>query len=128
MRPLKAFINQASLRHNLSIVKQLTPNSKIMSVVKANGYGHGLINAAQGLHDSDGFAVLSLNEAIDLREHGFEQDILLLEGAFEAYEISIAAKMGINLVVHNLHRLQMIENSKLNHPIDIHFKIGRAHV
>ncbi|HAP04983.1 MAG TPA: alanine racemase, partial [Methylophilaceae bacterium] len=63
MRPLKAFINQASLRHNLSIVKQLTPNSKIMSVVKANGYGHGLINAAQGLHDSDGFAVLSLNEA-----------------------------------------------------------------
>ena len=124
MRPLKAFINQASLRHNLSIVKQLTPNSKIMSVVKANGYGHGLINAAQGLHDSDGFAVLSLNEAIDLREHGFEQDILLLEGAFEAYEISIAAKMGINLVVHNLHQLQMIENSKLNHPIDIHFKIN----
>jgi len=50
MRPLKAFIHQASLRHNLSIVKQLTPKSKIMSVVKANGYGHGLINVAQGLN------------------------------------------------------------------------------
>ena len=76
MRPLKAFINQASLRHNLAIVKQLTPKSKIMSVVKANGYGHGLINVAHGLSESDGFAVLSLNEAIDLREHGFEQTIL----------------------------------------------------
>ncbi|MEY3393537.1 MAG: Alanine racemase, partial [Pseudomonadota bacterium] len=71
-----------------------------------------------------GFAVLALNEAIDLREHGFEQDILLLEGAFESYEISIAAKMRFNLVVHNLHQLQMIEKLKLNHPIDIHFKIN----
>ena len=124
MRPLKAFINQASLRHNLDTVKQLAPNSKIMSVVKANGYGHGLINVARGLSESDGFAVLSLNEAIDLREHGFEQDILLLEGAFEAYEISIAAKMHFNLVVHNLHQLQMIEKLKLNRPLDIHFKIN----
>ena len=124
MRPLKAFINQASLRHNLATVKQLAPHSKIMSVVKANGYGHGLINVARGLNESDGFAVLTLNEAIDLREHGFEQDILLLEGAFEAYEISIAAKMHFNLVVHNLHQLQMIEKLKLNCPLDIHFKIN----
>ena len=124
MRPLKAFINQASLQHNLAIVRELAPHSKIMSVVKANGYGHGLINVAQGLSASDGFAVLALDEAIDLREHGFEQDILLLEGVFEPYEISIAAKMRLNLVVHNLHQLQMIENSKLNHPIDIHFKIN----
>jgi alanine racemase len=124
MRPLKAFINQASLQHNLATVKQLAPHSKIMSVVKANGYGHGLINVARGLNESDGFAVLTLNEAIDLREHGFEQDILLLEGAFEAYEISIAAKMHFNLVVHNLHQLQMIEKLKLNRPLDIHFKIN----
>jgi alanine racemase len=124
MRPLKAFINQASLRHNLATVKQLAPHSKIMSVVKANGYGHGLINVARGLNESDGFAVLTLNEAIDLREHGFEQDILLLEGAFETYEISIAAKMHFNLVVHNLHQLQMIEKLKLNRPLDIHFKIN----
>ncbi len=124
MRPLKAFINQASLQHNLATVKQLAPHSKIMSVVKANGYGHGLINVARGLNESDGFAVLTLNEAIDLREHGFEQDILLLEGAFEAYEISIAAKMNFNLVVHNLHQLQMIEKLKLNRPLDIHFKIN----
>ncbi|QDC80235.1 alanine racemase [Candidatus Methylopumilus universalis] len=124
MRPLKVFVDQTSLRHNFAIVKQLAPKSKIMSVVKANGYGHGLINVAQGLSESDGFAVLNLNEAIDLREHGFEQDILLLEGAFESYEISIAAKMRFNLVVHNLHQLQMIEKLKLNHPIDIHFKIN----
>jgi alanine racemase len=124
MRPLKALVNQASLRHNLDVVKALSPQSKVMSVVKANGYGHGLINVAQGLNDSDGFAVLSLNEAIDLREHGFEQEILLLEGVFESYEISIAAKMGVNLVVHNLHQLEMIDDVKLKHPIDIHFKIN----
>lgn len=124
MRPLKAIIHQASLRHNLATVKKIAPQSKIMSVVKANGYGHGLINAAQGLSESDGFAVLTLHEAIDLREHGFEQDILLLEGAFAAYEVSIAAKMNFNLVVHNLNQLHMIEKLKLDHPIHIHFKIN----
>lgn len=124
MRPLKALINQAALRHNLATVKKLAPKSKVMSVVKANGYGHGLINVAQGLSESDGFAVLSLSEAIDLREHGFEQDILLLEGVFESYEISIAAKMHFNLVIHNMHQLQMIESLKLDYPIDIHFKIN----
>lgn len=124
MRPLKALINQTALRYNLATVKQLAPKSKIMAVVKANGYGHGLINVAHGLIESDGFAVLSLNEAIDLREHGFEQDLLLLEGAFEAYEASIAAKMHFNLVVHSLYQLQIIEKLKLDHPIDIHFKIN----
>lgn len=124
MRPLKALINQASLRHNLAAVKKLAPKSKVMSVVKANGYGHGLINVAQGLNESEGFAVLSLNDAIDLREHGFEQEILLLEGAFEPYEVSIAAKMQFNLVVHNFYQLEMIEKLKLNHPINIHFKIN----
>ena len=48
MRPLKAFINQASLQHNLATVKQLAPHSKIMSVVKANGYGHGLLMLRAG--------------------------------------------------------------------------------
>ena len=124
MRPLKALINQTALRYNLATVKQLAPKSKIMAVVKANGYGHGLINVAHGLSESDGFAVLSLNEAIDLREHGFEQDLLLLEGAFEAYEASIAAKMHFNLVVHSLYQLKIIEKLKLDHPIDIHFKIN----
>ncbi|OYY97485.1 MAG: alanine racemase, partial [Methylophilales bacterium 16-45-7] len=100
MRPIQATVSQHALAHNLNVVKQLSPNSKVMSVVKANGYGHGLFNVAHGLHAADGFAVLGLNEAIDLREAGFTQTILLLEGVFDARELNIAASYHVDVVVH----------------------------
>jgi alanine racemase len=78
MRPIQATINLAAFRHNLAVARQHAPRSKVMAVIKANGYGHGLLNAAQGLADAEGFAVLSLSEALDLRHAGYEQNILLL--------------------------------------------------
>jgi alanine racemase len=100
MRPILATISHAALNHNLGIVKKHAPDSKVMAVVKANGYGHGLHNVAQGLNAAEGFAVLGLNEAIDLREWGFEQAILLLEGVFDANELNVASSYKIDIVVH----------------------------
>ena len=95
-----------------------------MAVVKANAYGHGLINVAHGLNAADGFAVLGLNEAIDLRETGFEKTILLLEGVFDAQELSIAASFGMDIVVHSAPQIEMLEPAKLAKPINIHLKIN----
>ncbi|MDO9051937.1 MAG: alanine racemase [Methylotenera sp.] len=124
MRPILATISQSALQHNLSVVKKHAPHSKIMAVVKANGYGHGLINVACGLNAVDGFAVLGLNEAVDLREAGFEQTILLLEGVFQAQELSVAAIFDIDLVVHSVVQIEMLEQTKLAKPIGIHLKIN----
>ncbi|MFA7351339.1 MAG: alanine racemase [Methylotenera sp.] len=124
MRPILATISQSALQHNLAVVKKHAPHSKIMAVVKANGYGHGLINVACGLNAVDGFAVLGLNEAIDLREAGFEQAILLLEGVFSAQELRVAASFGINIVVHSLAQIDMLEHAKIAQPIAIHLKIN----
>ena len=63
MRPIQASIHLSALEHNLAIAKSKASKSKILSVVKANGYGHGLLNVAKGLRASDGFAVLGLDEA-----------------------------------------------------------------
>ena len=71
MRPIQATIHLAALRHNLKVAKSAVLNSKIMAVVKANGYGHGLLRVAAGLKQADGFAVLGLDEAVSLRESGF---------------------------------------------------------
>jgi alanine racemase len=76
MRPLSVCIDTQALKNNLNIVKKFSPNSKIMAVLKANAYGHGLIECARNLNPIDGIAVLNLSEAIDLREHGFEHKIL----------------------------------------------------
>ena len=81
-RPILAYINQTALTHNLSITRRFAPNAQIMAVVKANAYGHGLIHTADALKAADGFALLELEAAIRLRDAGYRQPILLLEGFF----------------------------------------------
>jgi alanine racemase len=124
MRPILATISQSALKHNLSIVKNHAPKSKVMAVVKANAYGHGLFNVTHALNEADGFAVLGLNEAIDLREAGFTQTILLLEGVFEIAELNIATSYLIDIVVHNLQQVEMLEQVNLIAPISVHLKMN----
>jgi alanine racemase len=124
MRPILATISQSALKHNLSIVKNHTPKSKVMAVVKANAYGHGLFNVAHALNEADGFAVLGLNEAIDLREAGFTQTILLLEGVFDAAELNIATSYMVDIVVHHLKQVEMLEQVSLIAPICVHLKMN----
>lgn len=124
MRPIQATVSQRALAHNLQVVKQLAPKSKVMAVVKANGYGHGLFNVAHGLNAADGFAVLGLNEAIDLREAGFTQTILLLEGVFDARELNIAASYHVDIVVHSQSQIAMLQQASLIAPVHVHLKMN----
>ena len=57
MRLATAEINLTALEHNLAQVKRFAPNSKVMAVLKANAYGHGLVTIAQHLNEADAFAV-----------------------------------------------------------------------
>ncbi|HEY7986514.1 MAG TPA: alanine racemase, partial [Methylophilaceae bacterium] len=121
-RPLKAIIHGAALRHNLGVAKSHAPQSKIMAVVKANGYGHGLLRVAESIPDVDGFAVLGLDEAIALREAGYSQTIMLLEGLFRADALTIASAYHLSPVVHNEPQLQMLEAG--NKPVEVFMKIN----
>lgn len=81
-RPISAIIHLDNLQHNLSVVRQHSGQAKIWSVMKADGYGHGIKHIWPALKATDGFAVLDLQEAILLREEGWKGPILLLEGFF----------------------------------------------
>ena len=124
MRPIQANISSSALQHNLDIVKQHAKTAKVMAVVKANAYGHGLINVAHALNIADGFATLNLSEAIDMREAGIEQDILLLEGVFDEEELRIAASFDISVVVHNALQIKMLESTSLARPINVYLKMN----
>ena len=76
-----AVIDLAALRHNYSVIKQRVANSKVLAVVKADGYGHGMTSIAKELPQSDGFGVAILEEALLLRAAGITQKIVMLEGA-----------------------------------------------
>lgn len=81
MKAATASIDRRALRHNLQRVKELAPNSRLIAIVKANAYGHGLTKVGLAVQDSvDGFGVARLKEAIALRDHGIEKPIVLLEG------------------------------------------------
>lgn len=124
MRPIRATIYSEALQHNLSIVKQHAKTAKIMAVVKANAYGHGLVPVAHALNDADGFAMLNIGEAIDLREAGIEQPILLLEGAFGEDELRIAASFDISIVIHQAQQIKLLANTKLARPINVYLKMN----
>lgn len=112
-----ANIDLAVLQHNLELVKRLTPNSKVMSVIKANAYGHGSIQIAQALADSDAFAVARLSEGIKLRQAGIQKDIVLLGGVLTAEELQAAAEFSLSIVFHNQSQLDLLSQTQISKPL-----------
>ncbi|MXP50929.1 alanine racemase [Pantoea sp. SoEX] len=122
-RPIIATINQKALKHNLSIVRSIVPKLKIWSVIKANAYGHG-INNIWSLSDTDGFALLSLEEAIMLRQHGWKKPILLLEGFFHVKDLYLISRYNLTTVIHSHWQIKALENTVLLNPVSIYLKIN----
>ncbi|HEY8355327.1 MAG TPA: alanine racemase [Methylophilaceae bacterium] len=126
MRPIQASIHLDAFRHNLQVVRTFAPKSAVMAVVKANGYGHGLLAAAQGLADAEGFAVLGLEEGIVLREAGYKQTILMLEGVFHPDELPEASVADISVAVHHDAQIAMLEQTRLPKPVDVFVKMNNG--
>lgn len=100
MRQATVYIDRAALQYNLNRVRQLAPTAKIVSMVKANAYGHGVKDCLAALQDSDAFGVACLQEALEIRELGFQQPITLIEGVFTEDEMPIVIEQNIEIVVH----------------------------
>ncbi|PHM66983.1 hypothetical protein Xsto_00637 [Xenorhabdus stockiae] len=123
-RPILATIHLDAFRHNLAMIRQKVGHSKIWSVVKANAYGHGLDRIWQSLTQTDGFALLDMNEAIYLREQGWQGPILLLEGFFKAEDLQIINKYNLTTAVHSRWQLQAIEEAEFDKPVDVYLKLN----
>lgn len=106
----RALIDRSALRHNLAVVRVTSPNSKVLAVVKANAYGHGIVPVAQALISADGFGVARLSEAVALRDAGIGQPIVLLEGVFSHADLDVVAALQLDIVVHSFAQLDMLES------------------
>ncbi|WNN42606.1 MULTISPECIES: catabolic alanine racemase DadX [Winslowiella] len=123
-RPIVATIHTAALRQNLAIARQAAAGSRVWSVVKANAYGHGIDRVWQSLSDTDGFALLNLEEAILLRERGWKKPILLLEGFFHRDELELIDRYRLTTSVHSNWQIKAIAEAQLSAPLDIYVKIN----
>lgn len=108
-RPIQARIDLAALEHNLQVARRAT-SARIMAVIKAAAYGHGLRHTAEALKAADGFALLDIRDAVQLREAGFRQVILLLEGFFTADDLMLMAEYDLACVIHGPHQLAALDN------------------
>lgn len=108
-RAARAVINLSALQHNLKRARAAAPRSQQFAVIKANGYGHGMVHIAKALADADGFGVASIEEAMELREAGIQQPVLLLEGFFHADELEQVKKYDLQVVVHHRVQLEALE-------------------
>lgn len=105
---VSATIDTGALRHNLQVVRRLAPQSRVMAVIKANAYGHGLVTAARALDSADAFAVARLSEALTLREAGIDIPIVLLEGVLDREQLDAAAAADLELFVHSPEQLELL--------------------
>jgi alanine racemase len=112
IRLLRAVIDSAALRHNLGTIRAYAPGSRVMAVIKANAYGHGLVSTALALGDADAFAVARLEEGIALRAAGVRAPIVLLEGVFNAEQLGEAAHHRFELVVHDPLQIELLETHR----------------
>jgi len=122
-RPTKISINKAALQHNLQRVRQYAPNSKVLAMVKADAYGHGLANVAHALHDADAFGVACLEEANCIRAAGLNNPIILLEGFFNATELTYIVDNDFDIVLHDACQLEILMRRPLAKPIRVWLKI-----
>lgn len=125
-RPILAEFSGLALRQNAALARaQLSCGGQYYAVIKADAYGHGLIDVASRLApDVDGFAVLELSAAQALRSQGYTQPILMLEGFFNADELDVFSALQLSTVVHRADQIECLAVSRLKQPLDVFLKLN----
>ena len=122
-RRTRAVIHADALQHNLAQARHAAPASRLMAVIKSDGYGHGLLRVASALRRADAFAVTCLEEAIPLREAGYAHPILLLAGPFEADELALYRRYRLDLVVHSAWQVELLESAPPGRSLSVWLKV-----
>lgn len=122
MRPIKALISLDAMAHNLRVARQYAGPAKIIAVVKANAYGHGLSRALRGFAAADAFAVLTVEEAANLRQMGVHQPILLLEGLFSVEELQLCTDLDVWPMIHCRRQIEWLKQRPAAKPLNVFVK------
>ncbi len=122
-RPACALLSAHALRHNFERVRHYAPHARIMAVIKADGYGHGLGWAADVLAGADSFAVACAHEGVRLRVAGVRQPVCLLGGLFDDAELAPLGENRLAPVIHCEEQLARLEHSRGLQGLDVWLKV-----
>lgn len=126
LRPTRAEIDLDAVVHNLGVARERVGSSRVLAVVKADGYGHGVVPVARRLQEvgAYGFGVALAEEALELRAAGIHTEIVVLNGVHGgAHEEVVAASL--TPVVYELPEVRAFAQvaAKRGQPVGVHLKV-----
>jgi alanine racemase len=128
LRPTRADVDLAALRHNLQVVRKHAAGARVWAVVKADAYGHGAPAIARTLERArvDGFGVALIEEGVELREAGILAPVLVMGAHFGNAHDEVIAR-GLTPVVHDLGQVaafaRLVRSGLVEGPVNVHLKV-----
>ena len=123
MRATCATIHMAALRSNLRRIRELAPGRKVLAVVKADAYGHGLERAARALQGADAFGVAAIQDGQRLRAAGFSQRIVVMAGIDHPDDVVEMRRLDLDSVVHSVEQIAWLADESNVRPLRVWLKI-----
>ena len=126
LRPTVMTVDLNALRHNFAVIRARVGTAKIMATVKANAYGHGMVECAKTLENAgaDAFGVALAEEGMTLRQAGITKPILVYGGLW-AEQIDDYLFHDLDITASSLEKLYAIDAAaeKSKKPARVHLKI-----
>lgn len=123
-RSARIKIDLDALSHNLSVVRQYSNNAKIIAVIKANAYGHGMLVIAKHLEKKvDALAVACVSEAQYLRDSGIGTAIVVLQGFHDQQQLDQCFELNLEPVCHQPWQVDLLNQQAANTPLNCWLKV-----
>ncbi|MEP6483490.1 MAG: alanine racemase [Rudaea sp.] len=122
-RATQATIHLGALRRNLARVRERAGDAKVMAVVKADGYGHGLERVARALKGADAFGVAAIGDGLRLRAAGIDERVVVLSGPDEAADLAELRRLKLDAVIHHESQLAWLEADRDPRSLRVWLKI-----
>lgn len=124
LRPTRAEVELSAIAHNYRVLRAAAGKSRVLAVVKADAYGHGVVPVAGRLQTEgvDGFGVALAEEGLELRDAGITSDIVVLNGVYGGAHGEVL-RAGLTPVVYDLGEIEAFVRAAPGRPFSVHVKV-----
>jgi len=122
-RPARAMIDSAALKHNLGVVRQMVPDAKVMAVIKADGYGHGMEIVADALLAADEYAINSMDDVCRLRAHGVDKPLTALSASLDLTILREMHRLNVRPTIYHDSQIQLFEQLDSQYALSVWLKV-----
>jgi len=126
-RPAHVLIDRKAITHNFQIAKTLVPNCKVMPIIKADGYGHGMETVADALsnvlEETDEIGINGLDDVSRLRSAGVRTTLTVLSASLDLPQLNSLIDTDVRPVFFDHSQLSIFEQMDPDADLDLWLKV-----